>query len=674
MMHDTKSGAPFPLGATLKKVKNQQGVNFALFSAQARAVELCLFDDFDNEIRFPVLNKTDDIFHIWIPDVPMGTKYGYRVYSEQNSVNPDRTSLSNPQKLMLDPYAKAVVGKPDLSTPEARAWFELHDERDNAPVAPKGLVCADKFNWTGDKPLQTPWAETVIYELHVKGFSQLREDLPEPIRGTYSALAHPKTIAYLQDLGITAVELLPINYALNEPHLQEKGLTNYWGYNPLAMFAVEPNYAATENPLHEFKNMVKTLHKAGIEVILDVVFNHTSESEKHFATFSQRGIDDQAYYWHDEQGNYVNWTGCGNMLNLSLAHTRRWVVDCLKYWVEECHVDGFRFDLGAVLGREYWHDRIQFNPHAALFNEILRDPVLAQSKLIAEPWDIGDNGYQLGNFPPHFAEWNNLYRDDLRRFWLWKSGELGKFAERFAGSSDFFKKPDRKPHNSVNFITAHDGFNLRDLVSYNHKHNLANGEHNRDGHNENYSYNHGIEGATDHLLSPEKSAVENQRFLSSAALLRTLLLSNGTPMLLAGDEFGNTQYGNNNVYCQDNETTWLKWNQFDVRLFHAVRDAIALRKKVQSLQQDEWWTNANVRWFNEFGSPMNIDDWHNQGVKSLQILLDERWLLLINGKANLQMFHLPQGLWTCHIGEYLEQSNQHFVVSGVTLCLLEKQG
>ena len=435
------------------------------------------------------------------------------------------------------------------------------------------------------------------------------------------------------------------------------------------MFAVESRYAVTNNPLNELKAMVKALHKGGIEVILDVVFNHTAEGEEDYPTFSQRGIDDRSYYWQDEYGNYLNWTGCGNLLNLSGEHTRRWVVDCLKYWVKECHVDGFRFDLATALGR----DSPGYNPQAQLFQDIINEPTLKNTKLISEPWDIGPFGYQLGNFPMYFAEWNDRYRDDMCRFWLWKSGELGAFAERFAGSSDLFKRGARRPHTTVNFITAHDGFTLRDLVSYNNKHNEANGEWNRDGRNENYSYNHGIEGDS-HTLEPEyQSAVEKSRIFSSKALLSSLLLSNGTPMLLAGDEFGNTQFGNNNAYCQDNQISWLKWNEFNREVYDNVKQTIVWRKRIQSLINDQWWTDANVRWLTVNAEQMNNNDWHNRDIKAMQVMLDEQWLLLINAKAELQIFSLPEGKWMMPEGIYGNNQiwEKTIEVADLSLCLLQ---
>ncbi len=661
-------GKAYPFGYSQHEENGEQITNFALYSSVADAVELCLFENGKKEQRF-AMHRSEHVWHIALSGVANGMQYGFRITAEN-----DRT-LANPNKLMLDPYAKAVVGKPDLSSPEVRSIFQLNDPRDNAEFAPKGQIIETAFDWQNDKAPKTPWAETLIYELSVKGFSQLRAELPEKLRGTYAGLAQPQSVAYLKELGVTAVELLPINYHVNEPHLQEKGLQNYWGYNPLAMFAVEPKYCSEANhgnPLYEFKSMVKALHETGIEVILDVVFNHTAESEKPFPTFSQRGIDDQTYYWQNEQGEYLNWTGCGNMLNLSNDITRKWVVDCLRYWVEECHVDGFRFDLGTVLGRE----SPDFNPHAKLFDDIAQTPSLQQVKFISEPWDIGHYGYQLGRFPHYFAEWNDRFRDDMCRFWLWKSGEVGAFAERFAGSSDLFKREARLPHTTLNFITAHDGFTLRDLVSYNHKHNEANGEDNRDGRNENYSYNHGIEGSQLDLNDEHQSAVENQRVLAQSGLLASLLLGNGTPMLLAGDEFGNTQFGNNNAYCQDNEITWLKWQDFNQELFDLTKQLIATRKQIQSLQRDVWWSDENVTWLNIEGESMRTEDWHNRESKALQVVLDQQWLFLINAKAEPQSFMLPvafDGHWKAVAGTTnLTEQQRQVDVGGMAFCVLKK--
>ncbi|OOF55854.1 glycogen debranching enzyme GlgX [Rodentibacter genomosp. 2] len=652
-------GEPTPFGCSRKVENGVKLTNFSLFSAAASKVELCLFDG-ETETRF-TMACTDNVWHLALTGVQNGTQYGFRIHG----------SYANPQKLMLDPYAKAVSHKPDLSSLEKRQWFLLSDHRDNAHIAPRAVIFEEDFDWNGDRKPHIPWGETIVYELHVKGFSQLNEKIPAALRGTYAGLAHPINLAYFKELGVTTIELLPVNFHLNEPHLQARGLQNYWGYNPLAMFAVEPKYAATEQPPTEFKSMVKAFHQAGIEVVLDVVFNHSAESEQHFPTFCQRGIDDQTYYWRNDNGHYINWTGCGNMLNLSSEVGRKWVVDCLCYWVEEYHIDGFRFDLATVLGR----DKPDFNSSAQLFADIANEPSLQNIKLIAEPWDIGHYGYQVGHFPDYFAEWNDRFRDDICRFWLWKSGEIGGFAERFAGSGDLFKKEGRLPHCSLNFIAAHDGFTLRDLVSYNEKHNEANGEGNRDGRNENYSYNHGLEGETIGLAKWQKNTIENDRTCAQMALLMTLLLANGTPMLLAGDEFGNTQYGNNNAYCQDNEIAWLKWENFNKNLFEVTKQTIALRKQIRSLQKNAWWSNDNVSWLSVWGTPMQQEDWHNFGVKALQILLDEKWLFLINAKAESQTFILPNSAvsqWKA----FVDTTNLTFIqsrevtVSSMAFCLL----
>ena len=652
------NGKPAPMGYSIFTENGVKVTNFALFSTAASGVEVCLFDG-DKETRFPMV-RTNNVWHLAVAGVAIGTEYGFRIHGEH----------TNPNKLMLDPYAKAVNSKPDLTTEENRSWFLMSDHRDNAHIAPRAVIISEDFDWENETAPNTPWAETIVYELHVKGFSQLNDKIPAELRGTYAGLSHPINLAYLKELGVTAVELLPVNFYINEPHLQARGLQNYWGYNPLAMFSVEPKYAATNNPLAEFKAMVKAFHKEGIEVILDVVFNHSAESEQTYPTFCQRGIDDQTYYWRNDQGRYINWTGCGNMLNLSSDVGRKWVVDCLRYWVEHCHVDGFRFDLASVLGR----DTPDFNPQAQLFTDIRNEPSLQNIKLIVEPWDIGHYGYQVGNFPNYFAEWNDRFRDDLCRFWLWKSGEIGAFAERFAGSSDLFKKNDRLPHTTLNFITAHDGFVMQDLVSYNQKHNEANGEENRDGRNENYSYNHGVEGSTESLSEPQKSAVENNRTFAQSGLLMSLLLANGTPMLLAGDEFGNTQYGNNNAYCQDNEITWLKWANFNKELFELTKQTIAARKQIGSLNRNQWWSGDNVQWLNIHGNQMTVDNWQNQQTKALQVVLDKHCLLLINAKAEGQVFHLSDGKWKPQIGTHnLTLDAQQAELSSMGFCMLSDE-
>ena len=656
--HSIHQGYAAPLGFSYIQEANRCWGNFALFSAAADAVELCLFTN-GQETRYP-MKQSGNIWHLALENIALGQAYGFRIYGKSGS-------LANPQKIMLDPYGRGVSHKPDLSQPEIYQACLLSNREDNSRFAPKSLVVDESFDWQEDQMPQTPWAQTLIYELHVKGFSKANPKIPEAIRGTYAALSHPENIAYFKALGITALELLPIQCFFSEARLQQKGLSNYWGYNPIAMFAVEKDYAADpSNPLKEFKTMVRALHQAGIEVILDVVFNHSAESEREFPTFCQRGIDERNYYWFDESGNYLNWTGCGNMLNLSTDVTRQWVLDCLRYWVNECHVDGFRFDLATVLGR----DSPMFNPQATLLQEIAQDAVLKNVKLIAEPWDIGAGGYQVGHFPAPFAQWNDRFRDDITRFWLWQSGELGAFAQRLAGSSELFQHQG-SPYLSVNFISAHDGFTLRDLVSYNHKHNEANLENNHDGRNENYSYNYGIEGAGENLPAAEQQALQARRLAAQQALLASLLLSNGTPMLLAGDEFAHSQQGNNNAYCQDNELTWLNWQHFNQSLFDFTKQTIALRKRILSLTTDAWWSDSNVAWFNCAGRAMNLSDWHNRESKALQVKLDNEHLFLINAKTEPQSFQLPQGDWECIDGT--KQGIQQLDVSGMAFIVLKNK-
>lgn len=629
-------GRAYPLGSQLMQFHVEQGVNFALFSRKATAVELCLFDDNGSETRLP-MHKSEDVWHLFVVGLTAGAQYGYRVYGE---VDEARGDLFNPQKLLVDPYAKKIVGTPDLSSDEKRAWFFWNDERDNAHLAPKSVVVDTAFDWQNVEKPHTPWAETVIYEMQVKGFSQLNPKLPPEIAGTFAGLAHSESINYLKKLGITAVELLPVSYHIDEPHLQKIGLSNYWGYNVLGHFAVDPTLAADkQNPLNEFKLMVKTLHKNGIEVILDVVFNHTAEAGKDGVMLSQRGIDNSAYYWLNEQGDYHNWSGCGNSLDLnSDNNVLRWVIDCLRYWVEECQVDGFRFDLGASLGRTP-----SFQQKAAFFTAIASHSSLANVKLIAEPWDIGLGGYQLGGFPKPFAEWNDRYRDQMRQFFLTTSGQLSDLVCKFAGSDTTFAH-NRLPHSSINFITAHDGFTLKDLVSYNEKHNEANGEQNRDGHAHNLSNNHGVEGETD------DPAVLAKRAAAQRALLAVLMLSAGTPMLLAGDELGNSQQGNNNGYCQDNPITWIDWANADHALSDYTAELIALRKQIPCLTQDQWWHSDTVQWRKADGSPLAQHDWHDERLRALQIQLNDDWLILINSDHNPHPFLLPDGQWHARLG------------------------
>ncbi|MDU7373146.1 MAG: glycogen debranching protein GlgX, partial [Klebsiella michiganensis] len=503
-------------------------MNFALFSAHAERVELCVFDEQGNERRVDLPARSGDIWHGWLADVGPGLRYGYRVHGPWD---PTQGHRFNPAKLLLDPCCHQVDGGlPDDE--RLHGGDRVPDRRDSAAIAPKSRVIDLHYDWRGDKPPRTPWGQTVIYEAHVKGLTYLHPDLPENIRGTYKALGHPVMIDYFRMLGITALELMPVAQFASEPRLQRMGLSNYWGYNPLAIFALDTRYAsAPKQALNEFRDAVKALHAAGIEVILDVVLNHSAEIDLEGPTFSLRGIDNRSYYWIREDGDYHNWTGCGNTLNLSHPGVVEYARQCLRFWVDECHVDGFRFDLASVMGRTP-----AFRQDAPLFEAIRNDPRLAEVKLIAEPWDIGPGGYQVGNFPPLFAEWNDHFRDTARRFWLQQNVSLGDFAQRFAASSDVFQRNGRAPSAAVNLVTAHDGFTLRDCVCFNQKHNEANGEENRDGTNNNYSNNHGIEGLEGSL------AVIERRRASVHALLATLLLAQGTPMLLAGDEHGHSQH------------------------------------------------------------------------------------------------------------------------------------
>ncbi|MCP1772645.1 glycogen operon protein [Neisseria perflava] len=623
-----QAGHPYPMGAAL----NENGANFAVFSLNAEKVELCLFDG-SKEIRLPLPGRSGSVFYGFVEGIKAGQRYGFRVYGQNR---PDSGTAFNPQKLLIDPYSKKIAGKPKYANAEEMAWFHHSDDRDNAALAPKSVVTGKStFDWMDDRYPDTPWGKTVIYEAHVKGLTKYFPDLKNA--GTYKALADARVIAYLWNLGVTAVELMPVHQHLDEYHLQKAGLSNYWGYNTYSHFAVEPSYAAVaEQAADELKQAVRALHKAGIEVILDVVYNHTAEQDWTGSLLCQRGIDNKQWYWVQQGGLYENWSGCGNTLNLSDRDVARWAADSLRYWVEEFHIDGFRFDLGTILGREP-----AFNAHGRFFNTLYQDPVLAGRKLIAEAWDIGADGYHVGSFPQPFAEWNGRFRDDIRAFWVWESGNLSAFAERFSGSSDIFNHSGRQPSASVNFITAHDGFTLYDLVSYNEKHNEANGEQNRDGHNENISYNHGVEGDTD-----DQRVLESREY-TAKALLATLLLANGTPMLLGGDEFGNSQRGNNNSYCQDNSLTWLDWPKKGKKhvLQHYVKALICLRKQIGLLNRDQWWDEQSMQWLNTDGQAMSDQCWHNWGIKAMQVLIDGKWLLLINAKRSWQLFNLPQGQW-----------------------------
>ncbi|WP_211843116.1 glycogen debranching protein GlgX [Raoultella ornithinolytica] len=622
------AGKPSPLGASY----DGKGVNFTLFSAHAERVELCVFDAQGNEQRFDLPARTGNIWHGWLAAAGPGLLYGYRVHGPWD---PAQGHRFNPAKLLLDPCCHRVEGV--LPDDERLHGGDLSpDRRDSAAIAPKSQVVDLRYNWQNDAPPGTPWGETVIYEAHVKGLTWLHPGLPESIRGTYKALGHPVMIDYFRTLGITALELMPVAQFASEPRLQRMGLSNYWGYNPMAMYALDPRYASEPaRALDEFRDAVKALHAAGIEVILDVVLNHSAEIDLEGPTFSLRGIDNRNYYWIREDGDYYNWTGCGNTLNLSQPDVVEYARQCLRFWVDECHVDGFRFDLASVMGRTP-----EFRQDAPLFEAIRNDPQLAAVKLIAEPWDIGAGGYQVGNFPPLFAEWNDHFRDVARRFWLQQSISLGEFARRFAASSDLFQRNGRQPAAAVNLITAHDGFTLRDCVCFNQKHNEANGEENRDGTNNNYSSNHGIEGTGGSL-----DVLERRRD-SVHALLSTLLLAQGTPMLLAGDEHGHSQHGNNNAYCQDNALTWLDWNQANSGLTAFTAALIHLRRCIPALTSNRWWQegDGNVVWLNQYAQPLTADEWQHSTAR-LQILLSGRWLMTVNATPEVAHMELPEGEW-----------------------------
>lgn len=610
-----RPGTPYPLGATL----TQDGVNFALFSAHAEKVELCLFDSADGnkETRIELPERTNQVWHGFVPGIKAGQLYGYRVHGPYK---PEEGHRFNPNKLLLDPYAKAI-GRPLTEWSPSLFGYELDNdaadlsfnEQDSAAYAPLGMVMDPGFDWNGDVAPQTPLHRTIIYELHVKGFTQKLTDLPEHLRGTYAGLASDQSMDFLKKLGVTAVELLPVHHHLDDSFLQEKGLTNYWGYNTLSYFAFEPSYASTRDPheaMREFKGMVKRLHQAGIEVILDVVYNHTAESSERGPTLSFRGVDNASYYRLSQEHPryYEDFTGCGNTLTMENPSGLRLLMDSLRYWVTEMHVDGFRFDLASALARELFG----WNKLSSFFDAISQDPVLSTVKLIAEPWDIGMGGYQVGNFPTGWGEWNGRYRDEVRRCWK-GNDRANELSKRLSGSADLYNHSGRGPHASINFITAHDGFCLRDLVTYNEKHNEANKEESRDGANDNESWNCGHEGETD---NPEINAL---RLRQAKNLLATLFLSQGVPMMLAGDERWHTQQGNNNAYCQDNDISWINWDWDDKakEMFEFTRELIALRQEQPVLARKNFLTGQPVEegqlkdviWWNAGGHEMVTEDW-----------------------------------------------------------------
>jgi isoamylase len=657
---DVWPGHPFPLGPAW----DGHGTNFSLFSENATRVELCLFDAEDRETRVEQTEREAFNWHCYIPGIGPGQRYGYRVYGEYDPASGHRF---NPDKLLIDPYAKAIEGPvawdaanvlPYVPGPDEDADLHLDDE-DDVEAIPKCVVVDPTFNWEHDRPPNHPWSETVIYEVHTKGYTKLHPDVREDIRGTYAGLASEPALAYLQSLGITAVELLPVHHIIDESFLAGRGLTNYWGYSSIGFLAPHALYAATGTrgeQVLEFKGMVKALHSAGIEVILDVVYNHTAEGNHLGPLLSFRGVDNASYYrlMPDEPRFYMDFTGTGNSLNPVHPSVLRLIMDSLRYFVTECHVDGFRFDLASALAREFYEvDRL-----SAFFDTIHQDPVLSQVKLIAEPWDVGPGGYQVGNFPVLWAEWNGLYRDTMRDFWRAQSN-VAQFASRFTGSSDLYQSDGRAPFASINFITAHDGFTLRDLVSYNQKHNEANGEGNKDGTDDNRSWNLGVEGPTD---DPEINAL---RARQQRNFLATLLLSQGAPMLLGGDEFSRTQGGNNNAWCQDNELSWFRWNEADPDLLDFTRRLIALRRAHPVFRRTTFLSGHEVKgsglpdvwWFRPDGRRMTQKDWQRQDAHTLGVFLngaeipertpegkevvDDSFLLLFNAYGESITFTLP---------------------------------
>ncbi len=619
-----REGLPYPLGATWDGL----GVNFALFSANATRVELCLFDETgQEEVERVVLPEyTDEVWHGYLPDAHPGQLYGYRVHGPYD---PEAGHRFNPNKLLIDPYAKQLVG--ELIWDDALYGYTIghedgdlsFDERDSAPFMPRCRVIDPAFTWGRSGEIRVPWSDAVIYETHVRGYTMRHPDVPKALRGTFSGLAVPEVIDYLTDLGISSLELMPIHAFADDRHLQEKGLHNYWGYNTLAFFAPHTHYMATET-ISEFKQMVARFHAAGIEILLDVVYNHTAEGNEMGPTLSFKGIDNASYYrlMPEEPRFYINDTGTGNTLNLSHPRVLQMVNDSLRYWADEMRVDGFRFDLATILGRE----ADGFDEGGGFLDSCRQDPLLSQCKLIAEPWDCGPGGYQVGKFPPGWAEWNDRFRDDMRAFWRGDEGKLPAFANRLTASADLFNHRGRKAFSSINFITAHDGFTLRDLVSYNDKHNQSNGEDNQDGHDDNISWNHGVEGETD---DPE---IRGLRMRQMRNLLATLMLSQGTPMMLAGDEFGRTQGGNNNAYCQDGGIGWVDWNfsEEGQELLAFTRYLIRLRRQYPILERGRFMTGElndnlgikDVTWLTPAAEEMGVEHWHDADAKAIGVILN----------------------------------------------------
>jgi len=652
-------GSAYPLGATY----DGNGTNFALFSEAAEKVELCLFDESGKEQRLELTEVDAFVWHCYLPQVQPGQRYGYRVHGP---FDPDNGDRFNPNKLLLDPYAKATTGRIDWDPSLFSYSFDdptVRNDDDSAAHTMLGVVINPFFDWAGDRHPHTPYADSLIYEAHVKGLTQLNPAIPEDLRGTYGGIAHPSMIEHFQKLGITAVELMPVHQFVHDDALLSRGLSNYWGYNTIGFFAPHNDYSSGGDlgqQVQEFKAMVRALHDAGIEVILDVVYNHTAEGNHQGPTLSMRGIDNKAYYRlvDDDQQYYMDYTGTGNSLNAGNPHSLQLIMDSLRYWVTEMHVDGFRFDLASTLAREFYDvDKL-----STFFELVQQDPVVSQVKLIAEPWDVGPGGYQVGNFPPQWTEWNGQYRDTVRDFWRGEPSTLGEFAERITGSADLYEHSGRRPVASINFVTAHDGFTLRDLVSYNEKHNDANGENGNDGESHNRSFNLGAEGETDDATILEQRARQQRNFLT------TLLLSQGVPMLLHGDELGRTQHGNNNVYGQDSEIAWVHWDEADLSLVEFVAAIARLRKEHPTFRRSRFFDGRPVRrgegeplpdiaWLTTDGDAMAPEDWETPLARAVGIFLngngirgrdargervtDRNFLVLFNANGEDVEFVLP---------------------------------
>ncbi|NYF14502.1 glycogen operon protein [Pseudoclavibacter sp. JAI123] len=679
----TWPGNAYPLGATF----DGSGTNFAIFSEAAHKVELCLFDDDGNEERVRLHERDAHVWHAYLPHVQPGQQYGYRMHGDYD---PATGSRCNPAKLLLDPYAKATTG--DIDWDQSLFSYNFGDpdsfnDLDSAPHMMKGVVINPYFDWAGDRKPGIPYNESLIYEAHVKGLTQLHPDVPEEIRGTYAGIAHPAIVEHLKRLGVTAIELMPVHQFVQDSTLIEKGLRNYWGYNTISFLAPHADYASqgtAGQQVQEFKSMVRTLHANGIEVILDVVYNHTAEGNHLGPTLSFRGIDNAAYYRleEDDKRYYTDYTGTGNSLNMRHPHSLQLIMDSLRYWVTEMHVDGFRFDLASTLAREL-HD---VDKLSTFFDLVQQDPVVSQVKLIAEPWDVGPGGYQVGNFPPQWTEWNGKYRDTVRDFWRGEPSTLGEFASRITGSADLYEHSGRRPFASINFVTAHDGFTLRDLVSYNEKHNDANGEDGNDGESHNRSYNLGVEGPTD---DPEINAM---RARQQRNIIATMLLSQGVPMLLHGDELGRTQLGNNNTYAQDSELSWVHWENADEPLVEFTRAVAQLRADHPTFRRRRFFNGRvekraegsalpDIVWLSTDGTQMASEDWNAEFVKSMGMFLngnaiagrDERgeeitdvsFMVYFNASETVVEATIPSVEITSHWDIVIDTSGMHTDLEGI---------